>query len=111
MDLGFKLCVRCVNQGCISQAFPEESMGRVYGVFLLFGGGYGCGAVLVEIFGCAEGRDFASGVGSTLLSQSCQNWGLGLMQPVLLGLCQDWVCKQLLQASFKSPQAMLGCFC
>lgn len=70
MDLRFKLGVRCVNQGCISQAFLEESVGRVYPVFL-FGDRHGCGAVLMEVFGCAEGRDFASEVGSTLLSQSC----------------------------------------
>lgn len=83
MDLGFKLCVRCVNQGCISQAFLEESVGRVFPVFFLFGDEHGCGAALLEVFGRAKGRDFAS----ELLSQSCQNWGLGLTQPVLLGLC------------------------
>lgn len=81
MDLGFKLCVRCVNQGCISQAFLEGSVGRVFPVFFLFGDGHGCGAALLEVFGRAKGRDFAS----ELLSQSCQNWGLGLTQPSAAG--------------------------
>lgn len=59
MDLGFKLCVRYVNQCRISQALLEESVGRVYRVFGLFGDIHGCGAVLMEVFGHAEGMDFA----------------------------------------------------
>lgn len=59
MDLGFKPCVRYVNQGCISQAFLEESVGRE--CLGYFGDGHGCGAVLMEVFGRAEGMDFAFG--------------------------------------------------